>query len=73
MLVRRAVEAILPWPSRQHRRAAITAARGEKETSRQAADRAADLRGAIDRLAAENHFAAAIAEQIIARHRGERA
>lgn len=71
MHVRRAVEAILPWPSRRNRRAAITAARGEKETSRRSAAHAADVRGAIDRLAAENHFAAAIAEQIIARHRGE--
>lgn len=69
----RVVDAILPWPSRRERRAAIEAARGEKEASRHAAARAAQLRAAVDRMAAENHFAASIAEQVIARHRGERA
>lgn len=64
---------MLPWPSRRQRKAAIAAARGEKETSRHAAARADALRTAISRMAADNHFAAAIAEDIIARHqRGDR-
>jgi len=59
-----------PWPSRTSRHEAIATARGEKERSQASAAKAAGIRVQIERMAAENHFAARIAEDIIARHRG---
>ena len=61
----------LPWPARHRRHAAIAAATAEKERSQEGAARADLLRVQIERLAGQNHFAAAIADQIVARHRGE--
>ena len=60
---------LLPWPSRDQRRAAVEAARQEKLRSQSAAAHAADIEQALERMAAENHFAASIAEQVMRRHR----
>jgi hypothetical protein len=65
------MDAMLPWPSRSQRRAAVDRARGEKERSLCSAAQAADVRADITSLAERNHFAYAIAEQIAARHRRE--
>ena len=59
----------LPWPSRRDRKAAISAARREKEHSQAAAGRAADVERQIRRMAEDNHFASLIADQIM---RGQR-
>jgi hypothetical protein len=69
--LRRLMDALLPWPSRRQRRAAVDLARGEKEKSRRSAVHAAGVRADITDLAARNHFAAAIAAQIAERHRRE--
>ena len=60
-----------PWPGRSIRHEAIAAARGEKERSQAGARHAAAIQQQIERMTETNHFAASIAEQIIARHRGE--
>ena len=52
---------LLPWPARAERRALIAAATAEKERSQASAARAALLERDIRRLAAENHWAAAVA------------
>jgi hypothetical protein len=69
--VRRAVDSVLPWPSRSQRRAAVARARTEKEKSRRSAVHAAAVRDDITSLAERNHFAASLVEQLAARHRGE--
>ena len=69
--IRKAVAVLLPWPLRHERRAAIQAAKGEKETSQRGAEDAAAIEQQIEQMAAENHFAASIARQITARHRGD--
>ena len=69
--IRRAMDAVFPWPSRSQRRAAVDRARGEKEKSQRSAAHAAAVRDDITSLAERNHFAAAIAEQIAERHRRE--
>jgi hypothetical protein len=56
---------ILPWPSRESRQEAITAARHEKERSRSGARHAAGIERDIERIRQENHFAARIADQIM--------
>lgn len=56
-----------PWPSRTQRREAITAARDQKERSRASARHAAAIEHDIARMAEANHFAAAIADQIVRR------
>lgn len=61
---------LLPWPSRQHRQAAVDAARREKERSRAGAADAALIGASIERLAAQNHFAMLLAEQIMRQRRG---
>lgn len=60
----------MPWPGRHSRHQAIAAARGEKERSQASAAKAETIRRQIERMAADNHFAQAIAEDIIRRHRG---
>lgn len=62
-----------PWPARGKRKAAIATARRERERSQAGASRAAQVERDIAELAYANHFAASIAADIIARHRGERA
>lgn len=57
-----------PWPGRHSRHAAIASAREEKERSQAGAAHADAVRRQIEQLAAQNHFAEAIAEQIILRH-----
>jgi hypothetical protein len=57
-----------PWPARSSRHEVIAAARAERERSQAAAADAAVITGQIRALAAENHFAARIAEDIIRRH-----
>lgn len=64
---------MLPWPAPHDRRAAIASARDEKEQSLAGAAHAAVIASQIKRMAAENHFAAKIAEDLMARHRGDRA
>ncbi len=56
---------LLPWPSRHERQAAIEAARREKEQSQATAAHAAVIERDIRRMMEANHFARAIAEQII--------
>jgi hypothetical protein len=68
---RRAVSILLPWPRKDERRKAVHAARQERLRSEQGAAYAEQVRQDIERMAATNHFAAAIAEQIIDRHRGK--
>ena len=58
-----------PWPARSSRHQAIAAARAEKERSQAGAAHADRVRLQIERMAAENHFAQKIAEDIIRRHR----
>lgn len=65
------MDAVLPWPSRRQRRAAVDRARAEKEESRRSAAHAAAVRDDITSLAERNHFAARIARQLIQRHREE--
>lgn len=62
------MDAVLPWPSRRQRRAAVDRARGEKEKSLRSAAHAEGIRADITELAARNHFAATIAAQITERH-----
>lgn len=67
------MDLLFPWPSRGHRKAAIKRAREQAQASREQAGRAASVERSIAEMAARNGFAAAIAEQIAARHmRGER-
>jgi len=56
---------ILPWPLRHQRQAAISDARDQKERSRAGAAHAAAIAQDIERIRRENHFAAAIAEQLM--------
>jgi hypothetical protein len=65
------MDAMLPWPSRRQRRAAVNAARGEKEQSLRSAAHAAGVRADITSLAERNHFAASVVSQIIQRHAQE--
>jgi hypothetical protein len=65
------MDALLPWPSRHQRRAAVDRARGEKEASRRSAVQANAVRDDITALAARNHFASTIAADLIERHRRE--
>jgi hypothetical protein len=58
-----------PWPDRGRRHAAIAEARAEKNRSQAGAARAEILRRQIETMREQNHFAAALADQIIQRHR----
>lgn len=60
---------LLPWPSRREREAAIERARGEKHRSQAAAGHAAEVADQIQQMREENHFAAAIAREIMRRHK----
>jgi hypothetical protein len=62
--------ALLPWPERGERQAAIDKARRDKERSRRQVEHAVREEETIRAMVAQNHFAAAITEQILARHRG---
>lgn len=55
---------LLPWAPRYERRDAIASAEREKRRSQDAAARAAVLEHDIRRLAAENHWAAAVARTL---------
>ena len=57
-----------PWHARSTRHEAIAAARGEKEQSLGDLADAIVIQRQIERMARQNHFAAAIADQIIRRH-----
>jgi hypothetical protein len=59
------MSALFPWPSRSQRQAAIGHARQQKELSRIGAEHAAAIERDIQRIRADNHFAAKIAEQIM--------
>ena len=65
------MDAVFPWPGRTGRREAIAAARRERERSVASAAHADTIRRQIERMAADNHFALKIAEDIIRRHGGE--
>jgi hypothetical protein len=56
---------LLPWPPRQQRREAISDARRERERSQSSAAHAAVIERDIARMAEANHFASAIADQIM--------
>jgi hypothetical protein len=60
-------QAILPWPSRTERVAAIEAAREENQKSQNLAAHAKKIEDQIKRIARENHFADSIAQQIMRR------
>ena len=60
---------LLPWPARHQRQAAISAARDQKERSRESASHAAAIGADIARMAERNHFAAIITEEIMRQHR----
>jgi hypothetical protein len=59
---------LLPWPSRQQRQAAISAARTQKEASQAGAAHAALIERDIDRIRQENHIGAIIADQFMRGH-----
>ena len=61
---------MFPWPAKHERRAAIAAARAEKERSREQAAQSRVVRQEITRLARVNHYAEAIEDQIIKGHGG---
>ena len=67
--LRKAARMLLPWPSRSERRDAIASAGREKRRSQASAAHAAGVERDIRRMAAENHFAAAIADQLARRRR----
>jgi hypothetical protein len=72
-VIRRAAKVIRrPWPVRGDRQAAVRAARQEKEHSLAGAGRAAEVEQQIRLLVRDNHFAEAIADQIISSYRRER-
>ena len=56
---------LLPWPLRHQRAEAIEAARLQKEASRHGAAHAAQIGRDIERMTADNHFAAAIRASLI--------
>ena len=62
--LRKAARMLLPWPSRPDRQEAIASAGEEKLRSQAAAARAAAVEADLRRLAAENHWAAAIARTL---------
>jgi hypothetical protein len=57
-----------PWPGRHDRHAAIASARAEKEQSQAGAAHADAVRRQIEAMREQNHFAAAIVQDIIRRH-----
>ena len=57
-----------PWPTRAERKQRIEQARAGARAARHEADKAARLERELRRIVEENHFAAAIAQQIIRRH-----
>ena len=62
---RKAARMLIPWTPRHVRREAIASATREKDQARVRAAHAAQIEQQIRRMAEENHFAAAIAEQIL--------
>ncbi len=62
--LRKAVSVLLPWPARSERRALIAEATAERERSQASAARAALLEQDLRRLAAQNHWAAALAASL---------
>jgi len=63
---------IFPWPGSRERKAAVAAARQQKEHSLASAEHAAAVESQIRHLAGENHFADAITDQIISTYRARR-
>lgn len=61
---------MFPWPAKHERRAAIAAARAEKERSRATAAESAKVRQQLARLAKENHYSEAIQNQIMRGYQG---
>jgi len=68
-LPRKAARMLRPWPGQRDRKAAISAARREKEHSQARAEHAAGIEQQIWHLTRDNHFAETIADQIIATYR----
>lgn len=66
---RKAARMLLPWPSRHERHRDIASAEAEKHRSRDRAAHAAEVEGQIRRIAAANHFAEVIADQLMGRER----
>lgn len=61
----RALAAALPWPHGKARKAAVAAAEAEARESRRRAAHARSVAADLQRMARDNHFAAAIARQIM--------
>jgi hypothetical protein len=57
-----------PWPDKTRRHQAIADARAEKDRSRAGAAKAEQLTRQIEAMRKTNHFASALADQIIQRH-----
>ena len=68
-VLRRVAAVLRPWPVQRDRKAAISAARQEKEHSLARAEHAAHVEQQIRHLTRDNHFAEAIADQIITTYR----
>ena len=62
---RKIITVIFPWPGRHERAMTIAAARRERERSEVEARNAEILKHRLHKMAAENHFADMIADQII--------
>lgn len=67
--LRKVAAVVFPWPAKHERRAAIDAARTERERSEAAARRAGALQGQLRKIAADNHFSEAIVQQILRGHK----
>lgn len=65
MAFRKVASTVFPWPLKHEREAALRAARQEKEWSQAAAHRAGTIDRQLRQMAADDQFAARIAEQII--------
>jgi hypothetical protein len=65
------MSALFPWPARSERKAAIAKARDGREQAEARAAEAVGVEAQIRQMAAQNHFAQVIAEQLTQHHRRE--
>lgn len=62
--MRRVFAAILPWPARRERKAAIAAANAQAEQARRRAERDRAITADLERMRTSDPIAAIIAEQL---------